>query len=275
MKSEHVKTLTTKALDDLAAALEAGKSDTLERFLTIAGRFPRYSFRNVMLIATQRPDATQVAGFNTWKALGRFVKKGEKGIVIIAPMRFRRDNPEPPAAVEGVVPDCGMRFKAVYVFDVSQTDGEPLGDISQVTGDPGRSIEQLKAAIAARGITLEYSAETGTAEGRSSGGRIASSPLDSPRHTSSRFSRTSWRTKSSTTPVSAAPAASRSSKPKRSPSPFAPRLASKRRPPQPISFSSTRGIPRCLPHPSSESRKQPRRSSPLSRPRTPLPPRSG
>ena len=176
MKSEHVKTLTTKALDDLAAALEAGKSDTLERFLTIAGRFPRYSFRNVMLIATQRPDATQVAGFNTWKALGRFVKKGEKGIVIIAPMRFRRDDPEPPAAVEGVVPDCGMRFKAVYVFDVSQTDGEPLGDISQVTGDPGRSIEQLKAAIAARGITLEYSAELGTAEGRSSGGRIELTP---------------------------------------------------------------------------------------------------
>ena len=72
--------------------LIAGKSDTLVKFLATMGQFHSYSFSNVMLICLQRPDATHVAGFNTWKKLGRYVMKGEKGIGIIAPMIFGAKN---------------------------------------------------------------------------------------------------------------------------------------------------------------------------------------
>lgn len=182
MKSDSLKTLTTKALNELAAALEAGQSEGLRRFLTVAARFPRYSFRNVMLITSQRSDATQVAGFNSWKALGRFVKKGEKGIAIIAPCLVRRgEDAEAPAGQDDDGPETSMRFKAVHVFDISQTDGEALPELSAVRGDPGDSMARLKAFATSRGITVTYGDdELGTADGRSSGGRILlRSDLDS------------------------------------------------------------------------------------------------
>src|SRR5688572_23566162 len=91
MKSEDASKLATSALDRLADALAAGHSEALTAFLSAAGRFHSYSFRNVMLIAMQRPEATRVAGFNAWRKLGRFVKKGEHGIVIVAPIVFKRE----------------------------------------------------------------------------------------------------------------------------------------------------------------------------------------
>ena len=78
MKIEQAKQLTEQALDQLIAALEAGKSETLKAYLILMSQVHRYSFGNIMLIAFQRPSATRVAGFTTWKSLGRFVKKGEK-----------------------------------------------------------------------------------------------------------------------------------------------------------------------------------------------------
>ena len=66
------------ALSSLAEDLDSGQSATLAAFLQAMGRFHRYSLRNAMLIQAQRPDATRVAGFGTWKKLRRFVKKGEK-----------------------------------------------------------------------------------------------------------------------------------------------------------------------------------------------------
>jgi antirestriction protein ArdC len=83
MKIEQAKQLTEQALDKLIQALEAGKSETLKVYLATMSRFRRYSWGNVLLIAFQRPDASYVAGFNRWKELGRHVKKGEKGIIII------------------------------------------------------------------------------------------------------------------------------------------------------------------------------------------------
>lgn len=177
MKAEQVKTLTTEAIEKLAKALEAGKSEALTAFLTAAARFHRYSFRNVMLIATQRPDATHVAGFNAWKSLGRFVKKGEKGIVIVAPVPLK---PRETDTAEDR--ESGIRFKAAYVFDITQTDGESLPELSEVNGDPGVYTERLKAVVTARGIVLDYSEELGTADGRSKGGRIELKPSLSPAH---------------------------------------------------------------------------------------------
>lgn len=89
MKTEDAKTLIEKQLESLSDALESGKSETLTAFLSTMARFHRYSLGNVLLIMTQFPEATHVAGFHTWKSLGRFVKSGEKGIAILAPMLLK------------------------------------------------------------------------------------------------------------------------------------------------------------------------------------------
>src|ERR1700740_1917955 len=86
MKTQKAKQIATKAIEELSQALEAGHSEKLREYLGAMARFHRYSWHNVMLIASQRPNATHVAGFRAWHELGRFVKKGEKGILILAPI---------------------------------------------------------------------------------------------------------------------------------------------------------------------------------------------
>lgn len=172
MKAEQARKLADDALDNLSAALAAGKSDSLKRYLTTMSRFHDYSWSNVMLIVTQMPDATRVAGFHTWRKLGRFVRKGEKGIVIIAPMMIRKREAETQPSDSDDQPEKLLRFKAVYVFDVSQTDGEPLPEFTGITGDPADHTDRLKALIAAKGIALSYSEQLGGALGKSYGGRI-------------------------------------------------------------------------------------------------------
>jgi antirestriction protein ArdC len=123
MKAEQIKEITGKASEQLVAALHAGQSEALTRYLKAIGRFHRYSLCNVLLIASQKPNASYVAGFRTWNELGRFVKKGEKGIMILAPIvRHKTDDKEereePSRTIAG--------FRAAYVFDISQTDGQEL-----------------------------------------------------------------------------------------------------------------------------------------------------
>jgi N-terminal domain of anti-restriction factor ArdC len=167
MQSEKAQKLTEDAFTKLSAALEAGKSDTLTALLKAAARFPHYSFRNVMLIVTQFPEATRVCGFNAWKKLGRFVKKGEHGIVIVAPMpiREREENTDESRTV-------GLRFRGVCVFDVSQTDGAPLPELAEVRGDPGDLTAKLKSYIASLNIALDYADDLGGPDGMSQGGHI-------------------------------------------------------------------------------------------------------
>ena len=86
MKLEEVNQRTKEAVDFLVAALESGHSEVLTAYLGAMAKFHSYSFGNIMLIARQKPDATKVAGFRAWNSLGRFVKRGEKGIFILAPM---------------------------------------------------------------------------------------------------------------------------------------------------------------------------------------------
>ena len=78
----------------LVAQLQAGKSDALVNYLATMAKFHCYSFGNVMAIARQKPTATQVAGFHKWLELRRYVRKGEKGIAILAPMIVKRDREE-------------------------------------------------------------------------------------------------------------------------------------------------------------------------------------
>ena len=91
MTADQLKTLTTDALDRLATLLDEGHSERLIAMLKTMGRFHRYSFHDLCLITAQCPTATGVAGFQTWRTMGRFVRKGEKGIAILAPIVGRRN----------------------------------------------------------------------------------------------------------------------------------------------------------------------------------------
>jgi len=169
MKNNKAKQLIENALTSLTESLENGQSEELKKYLQTMSRFHHYSLRNVMLIALQNPSATHVAGFHTWKKLERFVKKGENGIVIIAPLVYKKETVEENDNRSNVTEING--FKAVYVFDISQTDGDELPEFASVQGDPARYQEILGNFISDNGITLEYS-DTLHADGCSTGGKI-------------------------------------------------------------------------------------------------------
>ena len=181
MKIEQAKQLTEQALDQLIQALEVGKSEALKTYLATMSRFHKYSWGNLLLIAFQMPSATHVAGFNTWKSLGRFVKKGEKGIMILAPIVVKRSTDKDAAAEELNGKEKALvSFRPVYVWDESQTDGKPLAEVSMVTGDPGDYADRLKTYVAELGIALEYSSDIAPAKGVSHAGRITLLPNLSP-----------------------------------------------------------------------------------------------
>jgi hypothetical protein len=120
MKLEDIKSKTTDAVDYLVQSLESGQSDVLTQYLGAMARFHTYSFGNVMLIARQKPDATNVAGIRTWNSLGRFVKRGEKGILILAPMvgKNRKRNEHAEQTEDAKEPESRLfGFRAVYVFE--------------------------------------------------------------------------------------------------------------------------------------------------------------
>jgi hypothetical protein len=168
-------------VDLLIQQLEAGHSEGLTAYLSAMGRFHNYSFGNILEIARQKPDATRVAGLYAWNQLGRKVMKGQKGIRILAPMigtRKKKDNEttrsSDPAAVNKPML---VGFRAVYVFDVSQTDGAELPNLSErVKGEVGEYRERLIDYIIAQGIELEFKASIAPALGISYGGRIVILP---------------------------------------------------------------------------------------------------
>jgi hypothetical protein len=127
-----------------------------------------------MLIATQNPTASHVAGYNAWRTLGRFVKKGEQGILILAPIvRAKNSSTAQTETDESSTP---VGFRAAYVFDISQTDGKELPQLNCVNGDPNEYRERLGKLVTEQGIVLEYSGDISPARGRSSGGKITLLP---------------------------------------------------------------------------------------------------
>ena len=177
MKVEQAREVASKAIEQLRQALESGQTERLKEYLAAMARFHRYSWHNVMLIASQSPTATHVAGFRAWSKLGRFVKKGEEGIMILAPViRRKAENAEPIEADESST----VGFRAVYVFDISQTDGQELPEIGGVNGDPREYHERLAKLVAAQGIALDHSEDIAPARGTSSGGKITLLPGQTP-----------------------------------------------------------------------------------------------
>jgi antirestriction protein ArdC len=178
MNSENIKKIANQAIEQLITALNEGRTETLTQYLEAIGRFHRYSLRNVMLIASQKSTATHVAGFHTWHKLGRFVKKGEKGIMILAPLVRRKI--EATSQDERDESSTAVGFRAVYLFDISQTDGQELPTIGTVNGDPSEYRDLLSKFVADKGIALEYSQDIAPARGTSAGGKITLLPGQSP-----------------------------------------------------------------------------------------------
>lgn len=133
------------------AARELLTSDGWMRWAETRARFHRYSFGNCMMIAAQYPDASHVAGFHTWRDLGRHVRKGERGIRIYAPMSVKDRESDDPNAKRTL-------FRVVPVFDIAQTDGEPLPEppSAPVTGE---SHVALLPALEAYARSLGYTVD--------------------------------------------------------------------------------------------------------------------
>ena len=136
------KTDLIKQLTEGVAALTT--TQEWERWLRAQRTFYHYSFGNTLLILRQFPEATQVAGFHSWRHLGRSVRKGEQGIAILAPVM--RPQPEDDDD-DDLSP---VAFRIAYVFDVSQTEGEPLPEIAhRLDGDDPASASVLLEKVAA------------------------------------------------------------------------------------------------------------------------------
>lgn len=181
-KDNPTQQLIKQAVGYLIQQLEAGKSETLTAYLAAMARFHKYSFGNILAIARQKPTATHVAGIRAWNELGRFVKKGEKGIQILAPIvgyRRRREAAEQePTAIQDAKPaPMLIGFRAVYVFDIGQTEGADLPEFNHsITGEVGAHRDRMIAFLEAQNIKLEFNEKIAPALGVSYGGKIALLP---------------------------------------------------------------------------------------------------
>ena len=142
--------------------LEAGfaelvSSDAWARMLRVAARFHDYSPSNVLLILRQRPEATRVAGYRSWQSLGRQVRRGERGLAILAPCTYKRVAEDHEGQPDDEGPRVLRGFKVAHVFDVDQTDGEPLPEIRPALlegGAPAELWDDLAGQVTAAGFTV-------------------------------------------------------------------------------------------------------------------------
>lgn len=136
--------------NDLLKAAREGMSKLVttgefQRYLDTMRRFHDYSWGNQLLIMIQNPDATRVAGYVTWQKLKRQVKGGAKGIAILAPNPYK----EKVQLTDGTTDErVRMFYRTVYVFDVSQTEGEPLPTMMKIVeGDDAAPLYALLKTV--------------------------------------------------------------------------------------------------------------------------------
>ena len=177
--------LKGKDMDSILQSLEEGVSEifTSERYteyLQTMAKFHNYSFNNTMLIALQRPDATLVTGYRNWQSMGRQVMKGEKGITIIAPTPIKKKQMQEVLDKEGrpVLNENGdsimkevevkiPRFKAITVFDIAQTVGDPIDlmvpeELKEAVNDYDLF---MKAITAVSPVPIRFDEISGNAKG--------------------------------------------------------------------------------------------------------------
>jgi antirestriction protein ArdC len=178
-KQQTAKDVIAANVQALIEQLEQGHSEGLTAYLLAMGKFHNYSFGNILEIARQKPDATRVAGMYAWNQLGRRVKKGEKGIRILAPLigiRRKKDS-EAEKDIRTQNQPVLVGFRSAYVFDVSQTDGAELPELSErVKGNVGEYRERLIDFVIAQGIALDWKESISPALGVSYGGKIVLFP---------------------------------------------------------------------------------------------------
>lgn len=163
------KTLVDRGVEELLLGMKQGTSQRLEDYLAFTARFHHYSLSNQILIYIQYPQATYVAGYQTWKKLGYQVAKGEKGIRILAPRPYKRTDQETGKEEERI------SFAFVPVFDVSQLANldqrPPPTFFRPLSDDQNVLFEKAAQAVREDGISLEEG-WTGPAQGYSQGNRI-------------------------------------------------------------------------------------------------------
>ena len=164
--------------DGVAALVE---SQGWRAMLDTAAKFHSYSLGNLLLIGGQAPQATRVAGFRTWQSVGRQVRKGERGIAILAPCTYRpktsssttdstREQPQDERG--GVAPQGGggkqvRGFRVVHVFAQHQTEGAPLPEVAPtllVGQAPAGLWDALEGQVLGHGYTV-HRGDTGRANG--------------------------------------------------------------------------------------------------------------
>jgi len=156
--------------EKLAEQLQKGYSEDFKSYLKVASQFHRYSYNNQMLIFSQMPNATKVAGLRTWNKLGRRVKKGEKSIKIFGRPSIKRVVEKEDGTEEEI------RFGScpiLSVFDISQTEGEDIPNSMQSLGDEGLDLYVLlKEKMQAQGIEVTEKALFQGVQGVSFGGKV-------------------------------------------------------------------------------------------------------
>ena len=182
MKREDAMKVAEQKLQDLAHALEQGRSQVLEDYLTAVARLHKYSFRNLMLITSQCPEAVHVAGFHTWRSMDRTVKKGESGIAILAPLTRRANTEDRTTANIGARADGPetktedtsdpMGYRVVYVFDISQTEGKDFSPVTPIANSEAHALKELESVYEQLGITLETKTLGWGTDGVSQIGRV-------------------------------------------------------------------------------------------------------
>jgi hypothetical protein len=171
--STELREQITARIQELAEATDAVRmSEEMQRYLDVCSRFHQYSPFNIWLILSAMPEATRVAGFKKWRGMKRYVRKGEKGMPILAPV-FTLVEVEEDKEEEKLV-----GFKTVYVFDISQTEGEALPEPPDWKS-PEQNAELSRRLIGfaeSKGITVIPKDLAGDIQGVSVGGVIFLSP---------------------------------------------------------------------------------------------------
>jgi antirestriction protein ArdC len=145
-----------RMMEQLAGETDAAtQSELFRNYLKTSAAFWDYSWHNQMLIWQQRPEASFVGGFHTWHKCNRYVRRGEKGIAILAPMFLKNKSQ---AADGGEEETRRIWFRVVYVFDISQTDGEPLPELpTKSVGERGQDmLDRLLRFAESRGIMVRF-----------------------------------------------------------------------------------------------------------------------
>jgi len=124
-------------------------SEKYEEFLKTYSKFHKYSINNSILILMQRPDATNIASFQTWKKLGRQINKGEKGIKVLVPIPYKYEKEvESKTGDKEVIELSGTSFRVGNVFDISQTSGKELPKLTTDLKEYSAEIELAIDAVA-------------------------------------------------------------------------------------------------------------------------------